>query len=67
MKLNDKVYDVLKWLALVALPALGTAYVSLAPVWGWPLADEVAKTVTAVCTLLGVLLGISTAQYNKSK
>ena len=67
MKLNDKIYDVLKWLTIVALPALGTAYAALAPVWSWPLADEVAKTVTAVCALLGVLLGISTAEYNKNK
>lgn len=67
MKLNDKLYDVLKWVALIALPALGTAYVSLAPVWGWPFSDEIAKTVTAVCALLGALLGISTAQYNKDK
>ena len=42
-------YDVLKWVTLVALPALGTAYVALAPVWGWPLAEAIAKTVTAVC------------------
>lgn len=65
MKLNDKVYDVLKWIALICLPALGTAYTMLAGVWGWPYADEIARTTNAVCTLLGALLGISTAQYNK--
>lgn len=61
----NKAYDVLKWLTMIVLPALATAYVSLAPVWGWPYADEVVKTVTAVCALLGALLGISTAEYNK--
>ncbi len=65
MKLNDKLYDVLKWVTMIVLPALATAYVGLASVWGWPYADEVAKTVTVAVTLLGALLGISTAQYNK--
>lgn len=67
MKLPDKVYDVLKWIALICIPALATAYVGLAAVWGWPYADEVAKTSTVVCTLLGALLGISTASYYAGK
>lgn len=65
MKLPDKVYDVLKWITMIVLPALATAYVGLASIWGWPYADEVAKTTAVVCTLLGALLGISTAEYNK--
>lgn len=65
MKLPDKIYDILKWITMVCLPALGTAYAALAAVWGWPYAGEVTKTVLAVCTLLGALLGISTAEYNK--
>ena len=65
MKLPDKLYDILKWITMIVLPALATAYVGLAAVWGWPFADEVAKTVAVICTLLGALLGISTAQYNK--
>ena len=50
---------------MVCLPALGMAYVALAAVWGWPYPEEVSKTVLAVRTLLGALLGISTAEYNK--
>lgn len=65
MKISDKVYDILKWITLVVLPALGTAYVALANVWGFPYPEEISKTVLAVCTLLGALLGISTAEYNK--
>lgn len=65
MKLKDSIYDVLKWIALICLPALGVAYAALAGVWGWPYADEIARTVNAACTLLGALLGISTAEYNK--
>jgi len=67
MKLPDKLYDILKWVTMIVLPALATAYVGLASIWGWPFADEVAKTTAVVCTLLGALLGISTAQYNKDK
>ncbi len=65
MKLNNKVYDILKWVVMIALPALTTAYVGLSAVWGFPYATEVAKTSAVICTLLGALLGISTAQYNK--
>lgn len=66
-KLKDSVYDVLKWVALICLPALGVAYSALAGVWGWPYADEIARTMNAVCVLLGALLGISTAEYNKTR
>lgn len=67
MTLPNHVYDALKWLTMIAIPALTTAYVGLAAVWGWPYATEVAKTSAVICTLLGALLGISTAQYNKSE
>ena len=67
MKLPDKLYDILKWITMIVLPALATAYVGLAAIWGWPFAAEVAKTTAVICTLLGALLGISTAQYNKEK
>ena len=67
MQLNSKVYDILKWITLILIPALTTAYVGLAAIWGAPFIypDEVAKTSAVICTLLGALLGISTAQYNK--
>ena len=65
MKLSNKIYDALKWVALICIPALATFYVALSGVWGWPYADEVAKTATAVCTLIGALIGISTASYYK--
>ena len=67
MKLSDKVYDILKWIVMVVIPALTTAYVGLSSIWGWPYADSIAKTSAVVCTLLGALLGISTAQYNKDQ
>lgn len=65
--LSNRVYDTLKWCVMIAIPALTTAYVGLSGVWGWPYAEEVAKTSAVICTLLGALLGISTAQYNKQE
>ena len=65
MLLPNKLYDVLKWIVMIAIPALATAYVGMAAIWGWPYAEEVAKTSAVICTLLGALLGISTAEYNK--
>lgn len=67
MKLNNKVYDVLKWIALIALNAIGVCYKTLAAVWGWPFGEEVLTTCTAFALCLGTLLGISTAEYNKSR
>lgn len=67
MRLPDKVYDVLKWITLVCVPALATAYTGLAAIWGWPYSGEIAKTAAVICTLLGALLGISTATYNKER
>ena len=65
--ISNQIYDVLKWIVMIVLPALSTAYVGLAAVWGWPLADEVAKSCSVICVLLGALLGISTAEYNKTQ
>ena len=67
MKLNNKVYDALKWIVMIVIPAMTTAYVGLAAIWGFPFAEEVAKTSSVICALLGALLGISTAQYNKTE
>jgi len=64
--MNNKTYDVLKWIAQYFLPALGTLYFALASIWGLPFGEEVVGTITAVDAFLGVLLGISTVQYNKT-
>lgn len=65
MKMSNKVYDILKWIAQLLLPALGTLYFTLAGIWGFPYAEEIIGTITAIDTCLGVLLGISAAQYKK--
>ncbi len=64
--LSNKAYDILKWIALYFLPAAGTLYFALAGIWHFPYGEEVVGTITAVDTFLGVLLGSSTAQYNKA-
>lgn len=65
MKMSNKVYDILKWVAMYVLPALGTFYFALAGIWGFPFGEEIVGTLTAIDTLLGAVLGISSAKYNK--
>ncbi len=61
--LTNKIYDVLKWIALVVLPSLATFYTALAPIWGLPYESEIPMTITAVDALLGALLGVSSQKY----
>ncbi len=65
--LNDKVYDVLKWIVVIVLPAIGALYTGLSQIWKLPYAAEIPATITVICTFLGAILCISTAQYNKDK
>lgn len=66
MKMSNKVYDVLKWVALVALDAAGIFYKTIATIWALPLGDEVLSTCAALSVLIGALIGISAANYNNS-
>ena len=63
--MSNKLYDVLKWVVMIVLPAISALYVALAGIWGWPYADEAAGTISAITTFLGAVLMISTVQYNK--
>ena len=67
MKLGNKVYDILKFIAQIFLPALATLYFALAQIWGLPYGEQIVGTITAIDAFLGAILGISTAQYNKQK
>lgn len=67
MKISNRTYDILKWVAQYLLPAAGTLYFALSTIWGLPFGEQVVGTVTAIDTFLGVVLGISTANYNKNK
>lgn len=63
--MSNKTYDILKFIAQIVLPAVGTFYFALASIWGLPYGEEIVGTITAVDALLGALLGISTVNYNK--
>ena len=65
--MSNKVYDILKWIALVVLPAIGTLYFALAGIWGLPYGEQVVGTITAIDTFLGALLGISNHNYKKKE
>lgn len=67
MKMSNKIYDILKYIAQIVLPALGTLYFALAKIWQFPYGAEVVGTITAVDAFLGALLKISTDNYNKEQ
>lgn len=61
----DKLYDILKWLTIYLLPALGTLYFALASIWNFPFGEQVMGTISAIETFLAVILGISNVKYKK--
>ena len=65
MKLPDKVYQILKWVCLICLPALAVFYFTLSKIWGLPYGAEIPATINAVAVLIGALIGISQINYNK--
>lgn len=67
MIFSNKTYDILKWIAQILLPALGTLYFALASIWGFPYGEQIVGTITAIDAFLGALLGISTKNYYKDK
>lgn len=65
MIFSDKVYTALKWITMIALPALATLYFALAGIWDFPYGEEVVGTIAAITTCLGALIGISSFNYNE--
>ena len=65
MKMSNKVYDILKYITQIIIPAVATLYFALAGIWGFPYGEQIVGTLTAIDTFLGVILGISSAQYKK--
>ena len=63
--MSNRMYDFLKYVAQILLPAIATLYFALASIWGLPYAEQIVGTITAIDTFLGVLLGISTKRYNE--
>lgn len=68
MKLPNKVYNILKWLLVLVCPAICNLLITLNTLWNWNIPiDAIVGTITAISTCLGVILGISTVNYNKTK
>ena len=67
MKLSNSVYDVLKFLCTILLPACGTLYFALARIWDLPLAEEIVGTLSAIAVFIGAIIGISSMSYNKEQ
>lgn len=65
MKLNETVYDVLKWIGRIVLPSLAVLYATLGNIWGLPYVEEIPTTITAIDVFLNALLGISSENYYK--
>lgn len=63
--MSNKMYDVLKYIAQIGLPAVGTLYYALSAIWGLPYGEQIVGTITAVDTFLGTLLMISSFAYRK--
>ena len=63
--MNNKVYDILKWVAMIVLPAIGTLYLTLSGIWGLPYGEQIAGSITAINTFLGAVLMISSNSYKK--
>lgn len=67
VEMSNSTYDVLKYIAQVVLPALGTLYFALSGIWGLPYGEEIVGTISAVDAFLGVLLKISSDKYYSGK
>lgn len=65
MKLSDKMYEILKWICLILLPALAFGYGQLSEIWGLPMAEQIPKTINLIATIIGILIGVSTYNYKQ--
>lgn len=65
--LNNKVYDILKWIVIIVLPALSALYLSLSQLWGFPYGEQIVGTIAAIDAFLGTIIGVSTIRYNKNR
>ena len=64
--MSNKTYDILKYIAQIVLPSLGTLYFALASIWGLPYGEQIVGTITAVDAFLGAVLKISSDKYNEA-
>lgn len=67
MKLNNNIYDILKWISIIFLPAIGTLYCAVSGIWNIPYSEQVIGTIVAIETFIGAIIGISDYEYKKNK
>ena len=67
MKLKNSLYDVLKWIAILFLPALAILVKTVFAIWNIPLGDQISATIIAIQVFLGAILGVSSLNYNKER
>jgi len=67
MKINNSLYDVLKWIAILFLPALAILIKTVFAIWQIPLGDQISATIIAIQVFLGAILGVSSLNYNKER
>lgn len=61
--LNNKTYDILKFIALIVLPSIATLVGTLGNIWNWPYVEQIVPSITAIDVFLGAILGISSIKY----
>lgn len=66
MKIPNKVYDVLKWIVVIFLPALEVAIFGLGQLYGFD-STIICGTLSIAATFIGALIGVSTYSYNKER
>lgn len=67
LRLKDSVYNILKWICLIALPAMAVFYFTIAKIWGLPYEAEIPATINAIAVFIGALIGISHLNINKEE
>ncbi len=67
MIIPNRIYDCLKWICLIALPALAVLYFTLAKIWGLPYGAEITATINAIALFIGTLIGVSQLSINKEE
>ncbi len=65
--MSNSMYDKLKWIAQILLPAIGTLYFAIAQIWGLPYAEQIVGTITALDAFLGAILGVSSMVYKEAQ
>lgn len=63
---NEKIYNILKYLVLIGLPAINTLWLSISQIWSLPLGEPISLTITAITVCLGTLIGVGSYRYNKA-